>query len=534
MKRLDKIVSLVTVGAVVCAVALPAIAGAATPVRNLTLAKNGDFTEITLPVPSSQLCDHFTEPATAARPFRIVLNICNAEHALTQQHFVNLPPCVVQKIRTSQFAPNPEPVVRVVLDLTKSATYTVRAEADRLVIAIADASPAFAAWNANADAPILAQAVAPTKTETPAVEKPKVNPPTAAPSAPVETKPAQSLTAEPVLTQNEPVNNAPVTAADLAGPNAATATAATDVTPNTDAPAPSFSLPSQPLVLAPEYLSAAREAETAMKQPESATAPVNPDNNAPPMLAATNDPLANLGLPPENTTTDTATTQEALIDRLKAKFFSNNRAPKPYLTEEGILIEQLQNMDSAVYGPPTPGTEIDREALLERIRLASQHPGIPANMLPSVPGGPARVEVFYDDLGRRDPFEPLLKGLRSGFISEALPSVETLRMVGVLKDEERAMALMEDTEGHSYIMRPGDPVENGRVLSVGEMRTVIQVDEYGWTRTVVLQLSPRGADPSKALGANSWGPDETETVTPTPAAPATTAPAPTTPQPQGN
>jgi hypothetical protein len=153
---------------------------------------------------------------------------------------------------------------------------------------------------------------------------------------------------------------------------------------------------------------------------------------------------------------------------------------------------------------------MDREALLERIRQAAlqneQH--IPANMLPSVPGGPVRTEVFYDDLGRRDPFEPLLKGLRSGFISEELPSVEALRMVGVLKDDDQSLALMEDTDGHSYIMRPGDPVANGRVLSVGEARTVIQVDEYGWTRTVVLQLTSRGGDPSKRLGARSSSAEE--------------------------
>jgi len=102
----------------------------------------------------------------------------------------------------------------------------------------------------------------------------------------------------------------------------------------------------------------------------------------------------------------------------------------------------------------------------------------------------------------------LLKGLRSGFLSDALPSVESLRMVGVLKDSDQALALMEDTDGHSYIMRPGDPVNNGRVLSVGEARTVVQVDEYGWTRTVVLQLTSRGGDPSKSLGANSLRPAE--------------------------
>jgi hypothetical protein len=46
------------------------------------------------------------------------------------------------------------------------------------------------------------------------------------------------------------------------------------------------------------------------------------------------------------------------------------------------------------------------------------------------------------------------------------------------------------------------------VLSVGEARTVIQVDEYGWTRTVVLQLTSRGGDPSKRLGARSSSAEE--------------------------
>jgi len=189
---------------------------------------------------------------------------------------------------------------------------------------------------------------------------------------------------------------------------------------------------------------------------------------------------------------------------LKAKFFSNQRAPRPFMSEEGMIVEQLKTLDSAnQFGPPTPGSNIDREALLARLRQASRHDDtmtLPANILPSIPGGPLRTEVFYDDQGRRDPFEPLLKGLRSGFFSDALPSVENLRMVGVLKDSDRALALLEDTDGHSYIMKPGDPVANGRVVSVGEQRTIIQVDEYGWTRTVALQLSARGADPSKALG----------------------------------
>lgn len=548
MKRLPTLFSITTASAIVCVVASAATAGAATPVKNVTLAKSGDFTEVTVPVPSHQLCDHFTEPATAQRPFRIVLNLCNAEHAMPHQNYSNLPACMVSKIRTSQFSTTPESVVRVVLDLKASATYTVRTESDRLVIAIADKSPAFATWEANSvPAAQLAQATKPEATKETApkqVEKPVIDPPASAQSEPMTAKPSQELVLEPTKSSlpksdvNVPATpSITVTMDDLLGPEAKKETSAEppvmtmgDV-PVVTEPEQDFKLPTQPLVLAPEILDAADRVEMA-SQPTAMTAvdgnvpQVNQGSSDAPLLANAGNPANEVTLPATLSSNDTLTGQEALIEKLKTKFFSGQRAPKPYLTEQGILAEQLKTGEVGSFGPPSPGSDMDREALLERIRQAAlQNEQLPANMLPSVPGGPARTEVFYDDLGRRDPFEPLLKGLRSGFLSDELPSVEALRMVGVLKDDEQAMALMEDTDGHSYIMRPGDPVANGRVLSVGEARTVIQVDEYGWTRTVVLQLTSRGGDPSKSLGARSASDDEPEVKAPT-----TTPPAPTKPE----
>lgn len=544
MKRQDTLFTITTVGAALCAVAISASAFAATPVKNVTLSKSGDFTEVTIPVPSHQLCDHFTEPATADKPFRIVLNLCNAEHAMPQQNYSNLPACMVQKVRTSQFSTAPEAIVRVVLDLKSSATYTVRTESDRLVVAIADACPAFTTWEANS-APVMAKVETPAKPvvekSAPAVkqETPKSTPPMMAQNdKPVtKTEVAAKKTEKPVIeppvaAPSEPANAMPsvtVTMEDLIGPE--TKTAAKTEPPvltmdmqapvMTETPKENFVLPSQPLVLAPDYLDAAEAAKAAMEQGPvkvdlpttmpsfaGATPEVMTTGEEGPMLAANAQPT-DVTLPPTVSSSDTLTGQDALIEKLKNKFFSGQRAPKPYLTEQGILAEQMKTGEVNSFGPPSPGSDMDREALLERIRQAAlNNENFSLNVLPSVPGGPVRAEVFYDDLGRRDPFEPLLKGLRSGFISDALPSVEALRMVGVLRDNEQALALMEDTDGHSYIMRPGDPVENGRVLSVGEARTVIQVDEYGWTRTVVLQLTSRGGDPSKTLGARSQSAEE--------------------------
>jgi hypothetical protein len=114
---------------------------------------------------------------------------------------------------------------------------------------------------------------------------------------------------------------------------------------------------------------------------------------------------------------------------------------------------------------------------------------------------PARAILYYDDLGRRDPFAPLVTGQRSGFVTDELPNVETLRLVGVLHDDREALALLENLEGYGYIMRVGDPVKNGSLIAIQNTRALFRVDDYGWTHTVALQLTSRGTDPTKSLGS---------------------------------
>lgn len=115
-------------------------------------------------------------------------------------------------------------------------------------------------------------------------------------------------------------------------------------------------------------------------------------------------------------------------------------------------------------------------------------------------GVPTRAMLYYNDMGRRDPFQPLVTGLRSGFVTDQLPDVETLRLVGVLNDDVEALALLENVEGFSYIMRVGDAVQHGSLIAIQGNRALFRVDDYGWSHVVALQLTPRGADPSKSLG----------------------------------
>ncbi|MEW5702489.1 MAG: AMIN domain-containing protein [Candidatus Zixiibacteriota bacterium] len=536
--------------ATACTVLMLAATGAvhAADVRNLSLRHVGDFTELSVPVPARMLCDHFSQPAEADRPFRIVLNFCGAKHALPQKNFGQLPACMVREIRTSQYAVEPEPIVRVVLDLAGSATYSLRTGDDALTVVISDPrASAFASWEAvpttaprmveHAEPAPMAASVVATERQTapPSPRRERSMRPESDGTRAAVPAPAPAVDAEPTV-----VATAPPTTENVADPYLIPVPGEVSVQPSPPVstssegavlvygpPAPMaptettpFELPAHPLVLAPEYLDAISAEPPAMSAQSDAAGSVvasvpetNPPktDDKPQVWASVEGPATEPALAEPGGPKAGQPATESLVDRLKAKFFSNGPAPRPYTTADVVPDEQgVVPTDPMVQGPPTPAGSLDREALLERIRLAGQQAAVPTTVV-SAAVGTERAEIYYSDLGRRDPFEPLLKGLRSGFLSDDLPSVETLRMVGVLRDEQGAMALLEDMEGHSYIMRAGDAVANGRVLSVGDQRVLFTVDEYGFTRTVALQLSARGSDPSKSLGA------ATQTTEPVPA-----------------
>ncbi len=100
---------------------------------------------------------------------------------------------------------------------------------------------------------------------------------------------------------------------------------------------------------------------------------------------------------------------------------------------------------------------------------------------------PKRKLVTYGTAGFRDPFMPLIGGV-SGTLSSSLPVLENLKLVGILEDIDGNRALLEDSEGNGYILMPNDKVKNGYLVSVTKKKAIFQITEYGWTRTVALEL----------------------------------------------
>lgn len=101
---------------------------------------------------------------------------------------------------------------------------------------------------------------------------------------------------------------------------------------------------------------------------------------------------------------------------------------------------------------------------------------------------PKRKVVKYTAGSSRDPFKPLIGNSGVLVSSGEVPAIENLSLVGVFDEENGLKALFEDTEGRGFILSPNDRVQNGYLVSIREDKVIFQVTEYGWTRTVALNL----------------------------------------------
>jgi hypothetical protein len=98
-------------------------------------------------------------------------------------------------------------------------------------------------------------------------------------------------------------------------------------------------------------------------------------------------------------------------------------------------------------------------------------------------------EFFYQSNDREDPFRALVSGAYAATDGASeLVDVASARLVGVMWGEEDRFALVEDGAGYGYILRVGDPVRNGTVVSIRTNAVTAQLTLYGITNEVVLEL----------------------------------------------
>ena len=138
-----------------------------------------------------------------ANPPRLVIDLPGVRNTVRRRVFP-VSGGLVSRVRISQFQSAPDPVTRVVLDLTRPAPYSLHADGERLSVVVGDAASAAAPVAPAATAPLIAEVVppppavevkppsepAPTQVEPPAAPPARTNVAAAKPIAPPAEKPA--------------------------------------------------------------------------------------------------------------------------------------------------------------------------------------------------------------------------------------------------------------------------------------------------------------------------------------------------------
>ncbi|MDD4052990.1 MAG: hypothetical protein PHR28_13975, partial [candidate division Zixibacteria bacterium] len=468
---------------------------------------------------------HQSVIAKEGKPFRIVVDCLAARHSLAQKDFASLPISVVTALRTSQYAVKPEEIVRVVIDLAHETVYRVETAGTSAKIFVSDPkTAAFAEWTSStATNKTTLAAVAPPKTAAqPVVPSTVATAPAQAPSQKVPSvvtqknadQPAETKTSAPVVEQTKPSakstpatsyavqptvsDNKPAVVAKLEAPNQGEQAkkAATEVvvaktpTPATNpAPAAKEQPAESPAVkdLPPSVM-----ADLAKKTNQVAwlfgSAEENknfvPTPGDDPGVPAEDIHKAAIGTPlkppVDNTAPVPATAAKPSVsdaDQALAVVTPDN-VPNPSPADDDAVAAEVSAADllPAVDQP----SKYRRDAAKSAIRKQTQ-----------VVEFPKRFVTTYEAGMERDPFETLVDETKptKGSLESRMANVETLLLVGVLESETgRMAALLEDLDGIGYILKPGDPVKNGYVSQIDNSAVYFQINEYGWSRTIVKEL----------------------------------------------
>jgi hypothetical protein len=159
----------------------------------------------------------------------------------------------------------------------------------------------------------------------------------------------------------------------------------------------------------------------------------------------------------------------------------------------------MTNLVAAILCAVVAGSAARADAPADTTRAAAPAPGAATAPVPMIaaPGAASgRVVLrenlyYYDAFNRRDPFRSLVDGAFNRNDKMDLVNLSAVQLVGIVRGEVDRFALLEDASGYSYILRVGDRVHNGTVVSIGEDELVARVTNFGQTTTVRLHLVGR-------------------------------------------
>ncbi len=125
---------------------------AETNVQNITLQREGEYTNVAIYADAPLQFNHFIQEKKDGKPYRVVIDCLNAVNSLPQKNFQDLPQGIISSIRTSQYQTTPEKVCRIVLDLKNPVVYKVVKGTEEKNVTFAFSTPqepAFQTWSAT-------------------------------------------------------------------------------------------------------------------------------------------------------------------------------------------------------------------------------------------------------------------------------------------------------------------------------------------------------------------------------------------------
>jgi hypothetical protein len=103
-----------------------------------------------------------------------------------------------------------------------------------------------------------------------------------------------------------------------------------------------------------------------------------------------------------------------------------------------------------------------------------------------------RTETYvYEPAGRRDPFESLVqkRGEGSGVTDVSSLDASNLTLTGIIWGPSGRIALVNDTQGVGYIIKPGDQIIGGKVFAITDTSVIFEQGDPGNTVKFVVPIT---------------------------------------------
>lgn len=497
----------------------------ASRVTGVNISHDEQFTITRVDVEGGVRFTNQTEIAKDGKPFRIIVDVLSATHEMGAKRFINLPNCKVTGIRTSQYSVDPEKVVRVVFDMKGETAYRVDSDERSISIYFYDPDAGqFPIWSSydfvNSED---------TSASTVAMTQPAVAESTATKSdvpAPVANDPASIIAAINQALDNDRMSSLePSVAAIEENKDTAISTekSVSSFKPSlteTTVAKPTFGEDELgPVVVAestsqkPADSSAPKTAAQILEEINKATAlsfESLKTETAPVPVVEQNDTVA-----PAKAETTAAVSETTSTTPVTTPVDVPVSKPEPVQPEKTVEPVKDPSQDNKVSTEPvkktllptTPnktepgklaevsvetGSIVDAQTKEQNTARFRRDPAQSKRIKGTlVAEFPTRLVIKYKGKIYRDPFETLINDTKVEHnpMEQRVPNVEGLRLVGILESFDAGnRALFEDKDGYGYILKSGDKVQKGYVLRVDEDRVYFQIFEYGWSRTVALDM----------------------------------------------